>query len=40
LPLGFTSAKACFGPDFIEAAISLYLTGNARPNASSTSKTV
>jgi hypothetical protein len=25
LPLGFTAAKACFGPDFIEAAISLYL---------------
>jgi hypothetical protein len=27
LPLGFTAAKACFGPDSIEAIISLYLTG-------------
>jgi len=27
LPLGFTAAKACFGPHFIEAAIFLYLTG-------------
>jgi hypothetical protein len=27
LPLGFTAAKACFGPYFIEAAIFLYLTG-------------